>query len=661
MYVAGGPIEDERDFYGRNELVSRLLQGRDRAIFLMGLRRTGKTSILRACERACADFGMMPMFLQLQSAEGLRDVVADAVDALHWEGGEDLDDDVLDAAPLSRLFKLADRLAARQKRTLLVLVDESELLVELRAQSPADVARLRRWLLGRPSKRVILTGSRYALRLAELGGGSNPDPFLAGFARVPLPAVLDTDSARALVALGQREGQESISLDQAGVDLLVERTGGHPFLLQSACMEVRRGADVEGALSRVLESHAANWAFFEDLQRTSPREREALALALAGEPVPAGLQPFARSLVEAGLLTEVDDRWAVRVALLRDYLAGRGWLGREWPDCPSTMTDDQAVPGAGRRDSSEARLATGRIILLDHLGGGGFGDVYRARVVGDAGFERIVAVKILHERWKDQKDLVARMRDEARILGLLRHPSIVRGELLCELKGRTAVVMEYVEGEDLSGLLGRGLRPPPRAAEELIATVADALSAAQDFLAEEGRKVRVLHRDIKPGNLRVTPFGTVKVLDFGIAFAEFEGREAITRFNAPGTPDYLAPERRLGSHDHPGSDVFSLGLVLLEMLVGRPGPLAVNRSEHVEWVHAAVARLPDFHGDLIRQMLAWEPERRPSADRVAKLCWAAQSEGEGLRAWATATLGSALPQESPDEESGTWVDPEGLQ
>jgi len=646
MYVVGAPIEEPPDFYGRGELLAALLGGRDRLVFLMGLRRTGKTSVLKALERRAEGAGLLPLFLQLQAAdEGLRDLVADAVDALAFDQGEEIDEDVLDAAPLGRLLKLADRLAGRKKRELLVLIDEAEVLVRLCEAGPEseagrEVARLRSWLSGPRRKRAVMAGGRYALRLAETGNLGDGDPFLAGFTRRLLDPVLGPAEAADLARLSRRGGEGAARLGDEAVAAIVARTGGHPFLIQSACLELReRGGAVDAALAAVLSTYAANWAFFDDLQRTARSERRVLGAIAQGAPVPERLAAFQRSLVQAGLLHPTG---ALRVPLLAAYLRGKGWgPDGAWAECPERLTDAQAVPGAtpvAQDTGAEVAIAGGtqRLILNRFLGGGAFGEVYAARLLGEADFERTVAVKILLHRWQHQPEIVARMRDEARILGRLRHHAIVRVDQLFDIRGRTAVMMEYVEGVDLLDLL-RSEAVPAAAAAQITAEVASALRVAWEG-SPGGEALRVTHRDIKPGNLRLTPYGRVKVLDFGIARAEFAGREAITEVLTPGTPSYLAPERHRGQHDDPASDIYSLGLVLLEMLTGaHPGPLPGDAEGHRAGMAPALEALDDAPpalAALARQMLAFEPADRPVAAEVARACWAASPPGEDLRTWA---------------------------
>lgn len=287
---------------------------------------------------------------------------------------------------------------------------------------------------------------------------------------------------------------------------------------------------------------------------------------------------------------------------------------------------------------------TRQIRILRTLGEGGFGVVHLAEVAGEDGFVQRVALKVLHQAMAGRGDVAGRQRDEARLLAQLNHDHIVKVLDLGEYDGRPAVLMEYVEGIDAHGLL-QHTALPPRAALEVVAAAASALDAASTALSPRtGRPLRVVHRDIKPANLLVTAQGGVKVLDFGVARADFD-REGATRSVLFGTARFMAPEMWLEGSSGPAVDVYALGVTALELL-GHAGytrpPLVpdlfarqVEEALALPLPEADPARLDELRA-LLRAMLAFEARDRPTAGEVhdRALALAERAPGLMLRRWA---------------------------
>lgn len=265
------------------------------------------------------------------------------------------------------------------------------------------------------------------------------------------------------------------------------------------------------------------------------------------------------------------------------------------------------------------------------LGKGGFGRVYLAELMSLGGFRKQVALKVLDPNVTTNVDAAQRLRDEARLLGLLRHQNIVAVDDLVRFDEGWGVVMEYVAGVDLGVLLTdharRGETFSPRAAAELARAVAKALDAAYTAAPPGGEPLRAIHRDIKPGNVRITPEGQVKVLDFGIARAEFQAREAVTGDGNYGSLAYMSPERVMGDGDTAAGDVYALGVVLWESLLCRPrGRALLRREKHDEQVAEMLAAV-EHEGlrTLIAEMVAFDCEGRPSAHDVVERLRALQA------------------------------------
>ncbi|MBW2256493.1 MAG: serine/threonine protein kinase [Deltaproteobacteria bacterium] len=258
------------------------------------------------------------------------------------------------------------------------------------------------------------------------------------------------------------------------------------------------------------------------------------------------------------------------------------------------------------------------------LGRGSFGTVYRATLHGEGGFSKNVAVKLLNEDISLFSGHARRLRDEARLLSKVRHRAILQVDGLVTLEGRWAVVTEYVPGMNLLEVVRR--KPVPLGVGlEIIGEVAGALHVAFNGLGPEGRPMHLVHRDVKPSNIQLTQAGEVKLLDFGIAYAEVEDREAQTHFALVGSPAYMSPEQ-LDMQYGPEGDVYALGVVLCETISGeRIGKTSANRNRHVEHTSEALARVekavgPDFEhvADLVRSMLAYDRDVRPAAREVER-------------------------------------------
>jgi serine/threonine-protein kinase len=199
----------------------------------------------------------------------------------------------------------------------------------------------------------------------------------------------------------------------------------------------------------------------------------------------------------------------------------------------------------------------GRYRLVELLGQGGMATIFRAT---DAQLGREVAVKVLHPQFGRDPDFVARFRQEAQAAASLSHPNIVAVYDFGTDADGPYIVMELIDGEDVATLLARNGPLPPRQAARLAAEVAHALSAAH----ARG----IVHRDVKPGNILVSSDGRVKVADFGIARAWADARLTLPGVTL-GSVHYFSPEQALGEQATEASDIYSLGVVLYELLAGR--------------------------------------------------------------------------------------------
>jgi len=224
-------------------------------------------------------------------------------------------------------------------------------------------------------------------------------------------------------------------------------------------------------------------------------------------------------------------------------------------------------------------VLSGRYRLEAKLGSGGMSTVYLAR---DQTLDRPVAVKVMHREMSEQADQLERFRQEARAVAKLSHPNVVSVIDAGEDGGYPYIVFEYVEGETLKQRISR------EGALEAQEAIAYAIEIARGLSVAHARSM--VHRDIKPQNVLIDAEGRAKLTDFGISRQlEQDGMTATGR--VLGTTDYVAPEQAMGRKVDPRSDVYSLGVVLYEMLVGQV-PFSADSQVGVAMKHVN-EELPD--------------------------------------------------------------------
>jgi len=311
----------------------------------------------------------------------------------------------------------------------------------------------------------------------------------------------------------------------------------------------------------------------------------------------------------------------------------------------------------GRETPVRLPQSVGGFRLVELIGSGSFGTVYRAEVEGAMGFSQDVALKLLDPaRAGDQPELVASLADEAALLSRIQHPNIVqvRGfeRIEHDFLGTTyAMVMELVKGLPLRRLLDsaeeRGVRFPIQACLLALAEAAEALQYAHEMETDDGRPMGLVHRDMKPANMLVTKLGRLKILDFGIAWAADRKVSATATGMTKGTVLYMSPEQIRGQPLDGRSDIYSLGLIFYEMLTGEffvplpDGGLSdiagmlksvaeTTWDERIEVLRELLrAPTPDGHGlddeqagfieKLLGEMLQRDPEERADAARLVAL------------------------------------------
>lgn len=263
--------------------------------------------------------------------------------------------------------------------------------------------------------------------------------------------------------------------------------------------------------------------------------------------------------------------------------------------------------------------------LTEICAAGTFGTVV---VVRDLEQGTLRALKVLKEAHLNRPRIVARTRDEAAILSTIHHPGIVHVDGLVEIEQRPVVVMDWVRGLSLEQLLkAQPSGVPFPEAIEIVRQAAVALGAAYHWVPQgSAQPMKIIHRDVKPSNMLLSVDGELKLVDFGIARGEFDGKEAKTMSMVLGARGYLAPERLDGYDDKPSCDVYSLGIMLYELLTGRHVVLSVQRDFHAEaldkhlkqfaWPGAAAPGLEALR-DVTADMCRYDEARRPDHEAVA--------------------------------------------
>lgn len=307
-------------------------------------------------------------------------------------------------------------------------------------------------------------------------------------------------------------------------------------------------------------------------------------------------------------------------------------------------------------------ILNGRFQILQKIGSGGMGAVYKAH---QSEMNRMVGVKLLHPRLVNRKDLVSRFRREARALSQLVHPNTVKVFLYGELDdGALYIIMEYLEGKNLNQTVRA---EGPFAMERALPILVQVCGALH-----EAHVAGIIHRDLKPENIFLVQSGALrdfpKVLDFGLAKLTDRqmrpGSVALTQEGMVfGTPEFMSPEQAQGKALTPASDIYSLAVILYEVLTGKLPFDARSSMDHIHLhVTAAPIRLnqrvagrtfPARLEEIVGRALAKAPEERFAS--AAEFADAMQSLVNGAP-WP-ATVGRPAPSPSPTDPGRPAMSP----
>ncbi len=280
---------------------------------------------------------------------------------------------------------------------------------------------------------------------------------------------------------------------------------------------------------------------------------------------------------------------------------------------PTGETPDWMLPMIERRPmgtpASFRELFADKYSLVKLLGAGGMAEIYLARQLGPAGFDRKVAIKRILPNLAREATFIQMFLGEARLAARLSHPNIVQIHELQENEGQYYIVMEFVDGFNLSSLLtamkASGKHMPAGVACRIMADVCAALEAAHSARDDRGNPLKIVHRDVSPHNVLVARDGAVKLSDFGVARAE-NHLEPTKPGILKGKISYLSPEALSGNDPDHRTDIFAAGIVLFQCLAGF----------HPFWRNSEYQTFQAILNDPLPPVLATRPELPPEVEGV---------------------------------------------
>jgi hypothetical protein len=375
--------------------------------------------------------------------------------------------------------------------------------------------------------------------------------------------------------------------------------------------------------------------------REQPLGSQPDARIIAAEPPPRAVMPT--SILVGGAAAAV-------IGLL---LLVAGLTGRRSPMAPGLGASAQPTPPQSALGSAQTQLSQhgvaagtpsphesaggpqvmphnlgpgamiGRWEVVRRLGSGGMADVYLAQSKGEAGFEKLVAIKVMHGHLARNQRAVDLFLDEARLAARIHHPNIVAIQDLGKIGNDYVIVMEYVDGVDLERVLlsaRQGQRQVPIAVGlGILCRICNGLDAAHRATGPDGTPLGIIHRDVKSANVLVSRQGIVKVVDFGIAKAAKQVHFTVAG-ETKGTPSMMAPEQRVGEQVDVRADVYSVAAVGYELLTGHGVNLDLAALAHLgveNWPHLPLPSslrpgLPHEVDEILLHAMAFERDRRPS-------------------------------------------------
>ena len=452
------------------------------------------------------------------------------------------------------------------------------LVVDEQAQGSETVARFRAAFHGLP-----------VLILLEHPGAKPPlETGIQGFLELTQPQGEITAALRRFwPAQAKAAGQEPLSSHDIFGDLVAEieqeatSAGTDPFAIldRAPAVEAKPGLAIQPVepihVARPVTEPPKRPMTTEDIFGDVLEEIEGLGAAPRSKdrtptPTPTPKPAPAPASGEAAAPLKTGDFTLTGISGVNDPFDWSKGSEAPVPEPPVKVVQPQGPPSGGVPIAS-AIEEYGNYYLLEKIAVGGMAELFKAQQRGAAGFQKIVAIKRILPHLNDNEDFVTMFIDEAKLAAQLTHPNIVQIFDLGKAGSSYYIAMEYVNGRDLRTLLRKareyGLPFPEAVAGFVTMKVAAALDYAHRKRGFDDRELKLVHRDISPQNVLISQEGAVKLVDFGIAKAVSKASHTVAGA-LKGKLLYMSPEQAMGQALDNRSDLYSLGLVLFEMLTG---------------------------------------------------------------------------------------------